>query len=199
MNLHFHVLHLDGVYDRGADGSLRFFDVAPRRADVEALVERIGVRCERWRACRRRARRDAAGLVGAAGGDGAEAGEEGEAERLCRYVLRPPLALPRLERFQGVDGRTMVRIERKRTYSDGTHAIELSAPGLAEKLVAIVPPPRVYTVIYSGVLAANAALRPEVIPKVPTSTDAEQTAREARTLKRRDGPTPSLRAQLTLS
>ena len=82
-------------------------------------------------------------------------------ERLCRYVLRPPLALPRLERFQGVDGRTMVRIERKRTYSDGTHAIELSALGLAEKLVAIVPSPRVYTVIYSGVLAANAALRPE--------------------------------------
>ena len=54
-------------------------------------------------------------------------------------------------------------------------------------------------VIYSGVLAANAALRPEVIPKVPTSTDAEQAAREARKLKRRDGPTPSLRAQLTLS
>ena len=120
-------------------------------------------------------------------------------ERLCRYVLRPPLALPRLERFQGVDGRTMVRIERKRTYSDGTHAIELSALGLAEKLVAIVPSPRVYTVIYSGVLAANAALRPEVIPKAPTSTDAEQGGREARKLKRRDGPTPSLRAQLTLS
>jgi hypothetical protein len=53
-------------------------------------------------------------------------------------------------------------------------------------------------VIYSGVLAANAALR-EVIPKAPTSTDAEQTAREARTLKRRDGPTPSLLVQLTLS
>ena len=87
----------------------------------------------------------------------------------------------------------MVRNERKRTYSDGTHAIELSALGLAEKLVAIVPSPRVYTVIYSGVLAANAALRPEVIPKAPTSTDAEQAAREARKLKRRDGPTPSLR------
>ena len=40
---------------------------------------------------------------------------------------------------------------------------------------------------------ANAALRPEVIPKAPTSTDAEQAAPEARTLKRRDGPTPSLR------
>ena len=53
--------------------------------------------------------------------------------------------------------------------------------------------------IYSGVLAANAALRPEVIPKAPTSTDAEQGGREARKLKRRDGPTPSLRAQLTLS
>ena len=93
----------------------------------------------------------------------------------------------------------MVRIEMKRTYSDGTHAIELSALGLAEKLAAIVPPPRANTVIYSGVLAANAALRPDVIPKAPTSTDAEQAAREARKLKRRDGPQPSLRAQQALS
>ena len=108
-------------------------------------------------------------------------------ERLCRYVLRPPLALPRLERFQGVDGRTRVRIERKQTYPNGTHAIELSALGLAEKLVAIVPSPRVYTVIYSGVLAADAALRPEVVPKAPTCTHPEKAAREARTLKRGDG------------
>jgi len=70
-----------------------------------------------------------------------------------------------------------------------------AALGLAEKLVAIVPSPRVYTVIYSGVLAANAALRPEVIPKAPTSIHAEKAAPEAQKLKRRDGPTPSLRQE----
>ena len=254
LNLHFHVLHLDGVYDRGADGSLRFFRVAPRTADVEALVERIGVRCERWLAARGFAGEaedsnpgdgddadDALGVMQQASlaqqvaterrpvkkvkrtqvlggkerplgpncasyegynlhaGVHLDAMDRAGLERLCRYVLRPPLALPRLERFQGVDGRTMVRIEMKRTYSDGTHAIELSALGLAEKLAAIVPPPRANTVIYGGVLAANAALRPDVIPRAPTSTDAEKAAREARKLKRRDGPQPSLRAQLALS
>jgi len=55
-------------------------------------------------------------------------------ERLCRYVLRPPLALPRLEYFKGADGGARVRVGMKRTYTDGTHAIELSALGLAEKL-----------------------------------------------------------------
>ena len=254
LNLHFHIIHLDGVYDHGADDSLRFFHVAPRTADIEALVERIGIRCERWLAMR--------GFAGEADdsnpSDGSDdddalgvmqqaslvqrvaterkpvkkvkrvqvlAGKEYELgpncaiyegynlhagvhfaamdrvglERLCRYVLRPPLALPRVERFTGADGRTMVRIEMKRTYSDGTHAIELSALGLAEKLAAIIPPPRANTVIYSGVLAANAALRAEVVPKVPTSTDAEKAAREARKLKRRDGPEPSFRAQNALS
>ena len=27
LNLHFHIIHLDGVYDRGADGQLRFFQL----------------------------------------------------------------------------------------------------------------------------------------------------------------------------
>ena len=87
----------------------------------------------------------------------------------------------------------------KRAYADGTTAIELSALGLAERLAALVPPPRANTVIYSGVLAPNAALRSAVIPKVPTSTVAEKAAREGRKLKRRDGPEPSFRAQQALS
>ena len=93
----------------------------------------------------------------------------------------------------------MVRIGMKREYSDGTSAIELSALGLAEKLAALVPPPRANTVIYSGILAGHAAWRAEVVPKVPTSTDAEKKARDARKLKRRDGPEPSFRAQQALS
>ena len=96
-------------------------------------------------------------------------------ERLCRYVLRPPLALPRLERLP--DGR--VRVGMKRVFSDGTGAIDLTPLEFVAKLAAIIPPPRANQVVYSGVLAGNAAWRPEVVPKVPTSTEAERAERAA--------------------
>jgi len=51
-----------------------------------------------------------------------------------------------------------------------------------EKLAALIPPPRANQVIYSGVLAGNAALRGEVVPKVATSTEAQRTARAAKKL-----------------
>jgi hypothetical protein len=41
--------------------------------------------------------------------------------------------------------------------------VELMPLELVEKLAARVPPPRANQVIYSGVLAGNAALRPEVV------------------------------------
>ena len=104
-------------------------------------------------------------------------------ERLCRYILRPPLAVGRIERLP--DGR--VRIGMKRTRSDGTSAIELSPLELTEKLAAIVPPFRSNQLLYAGVLAGNAAWRSEVVPKVPTSTDAQREARASLRLVKRDG------------
>ena len=50
---------------------------------------------------------------------------------------------------------------------------------LVEKLAAIVPPPRSNQTLYAGVLAGNAAWRSEVVPNVPTSTEAEREARAA--------------------
>ncbi len=41
-------MHLDGVYDRGADGALRFFRAPPSTEDVERLVVEIGEACEAW-------------------------------------------------------------------------------------------------------------------------------------------------------
>ena len=38
LNLHFHIIHLDGVFDRGADGALRFFEATPTTDDIESLV-----------------------------------------------------------------------------------------------------------------------------------------------------------------
>ena len=57
-----------------------------------------------------------------------------------------------------------VVIGLKKEWSDGTREMELSCTELVEKLVALVPRPRVHTVIYSGVFAAHHALRAEVVP-----------------------------------
>ena len=104
-------------------------------------------------------------------------------ERLCRYILRPPLAAGRIERL--TDGR--VRLAMKRVWSDGTSAIELSPLEFVEKLAAIVPPFRANQLLYAGVLAGNAAWRAEVVPKVPSSDEAKQEARAALRLVKRDG------------
>ena len=48
-----------------------------------------------------------------------------------------------------------------------------------EKLAAIIPPPRANQVLYAGVLAGNAALRADVVPRVATSTEAQREARAA--------------------
>lgn len=114
------------------------------------------------------------------------AGDRKGLERLCRYVLRPPLATGRLERLP--EGR--VRVGMKRTWSDGTTAIDLSPLELCERLAALVPPPRANQVVYAGVLAGNASWRAKVVPKVPTSTAAEEAARAARRLVKRAAGRP---------
>jgi hypothetical protein len=110
-----------------------------------------------------------------------------ELERLCRYILRPPLAVKRLERLP--DGR--VRVGMKRIWSDGTGAVEFTVLEFTEKLAAIVPPARANQVLYGGVLAGNAAWREEIVPKVPTSESARAEARLSLKLvkRRKEGAT----------
>ena len=88
------------------------------------------------------------------------AGDERGREALIRYVLRPPLATERLK--SGPDG--LVRIELKKAFRDGTWAIDLDPLSLLCRLAAAVPPPRLHTVRYSGVLGAACKLRSRVIP-----------------------------------
>jgi len=234
LNLHFHIVHLDGLFDRGADGALRFFPWAPSTADIEGLVTEIGEACEAWLAREGfaadsedtpeeeddvqgvlqlasltgthtlgpRARKGVRRVVTFGGKafdlpprcasfDGYNlhanvslaASDRRGLERLCRYVLRPPLSMDRLETLP--DGR--VRLGLKRVWSDGTTAIELSPLELVERLAALIPPPRVNQIRYHGVLAGNAAWRAEVVPKVPSSSAAEQEARHARRLTKRSG------------
>ena len=81
-------------------------------------------------------------------------------ERLCRYILRPPLANDRLKWTR--DGRVSVRL--KRPWSDGTTHLVLPPQELVAKLVPLVPAPRFNRLRYHGVFAPNAKLRSRVVP-----------------------------------
>ncbi|MEK7706288.1 MAG: transposase, partial [Myxococcota bacterium] len=70
-------------------------------------------------------------------------------ERLCRYLLRPPLSNDRLTRTE--EGK--YRIALKRAWNNGTSAIIVSGEELLGRLALLVPPPRVHTTRYFGVWA----------------------------------------------
>jgi hypothetical protein len=84
-------------------------------------------------------------------------------ERLCRYILRPPLANDRLTILD--DGN--VRLDFKRPWSNGTSSVDLAPLALIARLAALVPPPRRHTVLYCGVLSSHASSRREVVPGPP--------------------------------
>ncbi len=91
---------------------------------------------------------------------GVETTDRAQLERLCRYVMRPPLAAGRLQILDD----EQVAFSLKSVWSDGTYQIVLAPEELLEKLAALVPPPRLNLVRYHGVLAANAADRSQIVP-----------------------------------
>ena len=81
-------------------------------------------------------------------------------ERLCRYDARPPLANERLE--ERSDGRLALRLKTR--WRDGTTHILMERGELIERLVPLIPPPRVHQVRYHGILAPGASQRDRVVP-----------------------------------
>ena len=77
------------------------------------------------------------------------AGDRTKLERLCRYVLRPPLARDALELTE--DGKVLLRL--RRPWRDGTRAIRFEPSELLEKLAAMIPRPRANQLIYHGAFA----------------------------------------------
>jgi len=100
-----------------------------------------------------------------------EAEDRAGLERLCRYVMRPPLATGRL-RLIDADHLTF---RLKTPWSDGTTHLLLSPLKRIEKLAALIPPPRLNLVRYHGVLAPHARDRHRIVPgpPVPTTASAE--------------------------
>ncbi len=84
-------------------------------------------------------------------------------EKLCRYVLRPPIAEERLSFTK--DGNVLYRL--RRPWKSGTTAVSFSPLDFIAKIVPLVARPHVNLVKYFGVLAARSKLRHQVIPDAP--------------------------------
>src|SRR5690606_18525878 len=82
-------------------------------------------------------------------------------ERLCRYVLRPPLSQERLE--WRPDGRLGLKLED--VWKDGTRTLVLEPFDLLVRLCSAIPPPWFNMIRYFGVLSSHSQHRACVVPK----------------------------------
>ena len=232
LNVHFHALVLDGVFERLPDGATRFhltrrlapIDVDDVLATVEALVARRLRRAgldsasedseslDRWadetpvlaelaatsvvggglvgapqRVGRGRwldeppddqvgAGGESRGLVARSQGYSLHAGQvvaAGRRERLeqvCRYVLRPPVAV---ERLQLTDS-GQVHLTFKQPWRDGTTAVVFDPVTFLGRLAVLVPRPRTNLLLYYGVLGARSAWRAAVVAHGRGAADADR-------------------------
>ena len=81
-------------------------------------------------------------------------------ERLCRYIARPAVAVPRLS----LSSTGKVVYTLKTPYRDGTTQVAFDPVDFIARLAALVPKPRVNLTRYHGVLAPNHRLRGTVTP-----------------------------------
>jgi hypothetical protein len=87
------------------------------------------------------------------------AGQRERLERVCRYVLRPPVAVDRLHVTS--DGR--VRVSLRQPWRDGTTDFVFDPVDFLGRLAVLVPRPRVNLILYYGVLGARAGGRMDVV------------------------------------
>ena len=81
-------------------------------------------------------------------------------ERLCRYIARPAVAIPRLS----LSSTGKVVYTLKTPYRDGTTQVAFDPVDFIARLAALVPKPRVNLTRYHGVLAPNHRWRGLVTP-----------------------------------
>jgi hypothetical protein len=100
-----------------------------------------------------------------------EAGDRERLERLCQYLCRPPFGQGRLRRLH--DGRIAVALQRR--WADGTTHLVFTPMELLQRLVPLVPRPRINLLLYHGVLAPNAPWRREVVARAEPEADARES------------------------
>jgi len=109
-------------------------------------------------------------------GRGIGAFDRQKREHVIRYMARPPLPNGRLE----LTASGGVRLELKRAWSNGTTHIELEGTEFIERLVSLVPRPRVNIVRYHGAFAPNSRVRAQVIRRADVVDAAEPEQRPCR-------------------
>jgi len=105
-------------------------------------------------------------------------------EALCKYILRPPIARENIQLLAD----DLVRLQLKRTFSDGTFALDLDPLSLLVRLATTVPPPRFHTVRYAGVLAAASKWRPRVVPPAKPSAEPDDSKHACSTCTAKNKP-----------
>jgi hypothetical protein len=89
-----------------------------------------------------------------------EGHERNKRQRLCRYIARPAVAVPRLS----LSSTGKVVYTLKTPYRDGTTQVAFDPVDFIARLAALVPKPRVNLTRYHGVLAPNHRWRGWVTP-----------------------------------
>ncbi|UCE62832.1 MAG: transposase, partial [Nitrospirota bacterium] len=102
------------------------------------------------------------------------------------YITRPALGHKRLSRTPTGE----VVLQLKTPYRDGTTHVVMAPLEFLQRLAALVPRPRLHLIRFHGVLAPNAALRPQIVPGPPDQVSAPAGA---------DGETPSASTRARLS
>lgn len=82
---------------------------------------------------------------------------------LISYALRPPISKNSLSLVDEDNPLSDIVFKMKRTFADGTSAILLSPLEMIEKLVGLIPPPKMHLIRYAGVFSANHSWRSEII------------------------------------
>lgn len=95
--------------------------------------------------------------------------DKSKREQVIGYMARPPISEKQLTVTEGGD----IVLRLKRAWSDGTSHLKLTGTELIERLVSLVPSPRVNIVRYYGVFAPNARLRSTIVPKQSENADAD--------------------------
>ena len=92
-----------------------------------------------------------------------KAHERDRLEKVCRYIARPAVSEERLS----INDQGDVIYKFKKPWDDGTTAMKLTPMELMERLVALVPRPRVHLTRYHGVLGPHYKHRKQIVPKPP--------------------------------
>ncbi|WKA69765.1 transposase (plasmid) [Klebsiella pneumoniae subsp. pneumoniae] len=176
LNIHFHMLWLDGVYEDTTERPQRKPRLHRTRAPTSAQLTELANTIAH-RVCRHLSRRgwlegedesvflsdSDAGKVGGFSlhaGVAAEAHESHKLEKLCRYITRPAISEQRLS----ISPQGRVRYQLKTPWRNGTTHVEWDAVDFIAKLAALVPPPRAHLTRFHGVFAPNANLRAQLTP-----------------------------------